>query len=151
MISEHVIGRRGRTDAIGSMRKLAPKTPWWLVGAAGVAAAFLIMAFYTEVAGWVFAYIVKAVISLFQGAAGELASTDARAEVRYAPALRLRHVDQSSRGLADGAPLLEQAEARVGRVAAGRLLAGAGVPPRAWASPPAPGWRSRSRRTPTCG
>ncbi|NLG08709.1 MAG: ABC-F family ATP-binding cassette domain-containing protein [Deinococcales bacterium] len=68
--------------------------------------------------------------------AGELASTDARAEVRYAPALRLRHVDQSSRGLADGAPLLEQAEARVGRVAAGRLLAGAGVPPRAWASPP---------------
>lgn len=76
MISEHVIGRRARTDAIGSLRKLAPGSVWWLVGAAGVAAAFLIMAFYTEVAGWVFAYIVKAVISLFQGAAGELASTD---------------------------------------------------------------------------
>ena len=76
MISEHVIGRRARTDAIGSLRKLAPRTPWWLVGAAGVAAAFLIMAFYTEVAGWVFAYIVKAIVSLFQGAAGELASTD---------------------------------------------------------------------------
>jgi NSS family neurotransmitter:Na+ symporter len=75
MISEHVIGRRGRTDAIGSMRKLAPKTPWWLVGAAGVLAAFLIMAFYTEVAAWLFAYIVKTIISMFQGSAGALAST----------------------------------------------------------------------------
>ncbi len=75
MISEHVIGRRGRTDAIGSMRKLAPKTPWWLVGAAGVLAAFLIMAFYTEVSAWLFAYIVKTIISMFQGSAGALAST----------------------------------------------------------------------------
>ncbi|NLS75938.1 MAG: sodium-dependent transporter [Chloroflexi bacterium] len=61
MIAEHVMGRTARADAITTLRKLAPGKLWWLVGAAGVLASFLIMAFYTEVAGWVFAYIVKAV------------------------------------------------------------------------------------------
>lgn len=62
MISEQMLGRRARADAISTMVKLAPrKQPWWLVSAAGVLAAFLIMAFYTEVAGWVFAYVFKAI------------------------------------------------------------------------------------------
>lgn len=69
MISELVIGRRARANAITSLKKLAPKQPWWLVGAAGVLAAFLILAYYTEVAAWVFAYILRS-------ASGALASTD---------------------------------------------------------------------------
>ena len=61
MISEIMIGRRAKADAITALRRLAPaRQPWWLVGAAGVLAAFLILAFYTVVAGWVFAYIFKA-------------------------------------------------------------------------------------------
>lgn len=61
MISELSIGRAARSDAITSLQKLSPrKAPWWLIGAAGGLAAFLILAFYTEVAGWVFAYIFKA-------------------------------------------------------------------------------------------
>lgn len=69
MISELVIGRRARADAVTSFQKLAPKQPWWLIGASGALAAFLILAFYTEVAGWVLAYVVKA-------ASGALASND---------------------------------------------------------------------------
>jgi NSS family neurotransmitter:Na+ symporter len=70
MISEQMLGRKARKDAITTLRDLAPKKqPWWLVGAAGVLAAFLIMAFYTEVAGWVFAYIYKSAL-------GGLLSTD---------------------------------------------------------------------------
>jgi len=70
MISEQMLGRKARKDAISTLRDLSPKKqPWWLVGAAGVLAAFLIMAFYTEVAGWVFAYI-------FKSAAGGFLSTD---------------------------------------------------------------------------
>lgn len=62
MISEHVIGRTARGNAVASLRRLAPAGQlWWLVGAAGILASFLIMAFYTEVAGWVFAYIFKSI------------------------------------------------------------------------------------------
>ncbi|MHB9034190.1 MAG: sodium-dependent transporter, partial [Anaerolineae bacterium] len=69
MISELAIGRKAHANAITSLRRLAPGKAWWLVGAAGALAAFLILAFYTEVAGWVFAYI-------FKSASGALASTD---------------------------------------------------------------------------
>jgi len=69
MISEHVMGRKARADAITTLQKLAPGSAWWLIGAAGVLSAFLIMAFYTEVAGWVFAYVIKAL-------SGSLLSTD---------------------------------------------------------------------------
>jgi len=70
MMSEHMLGRRAGKDAINTMRDLAPRRqPWWLIGAAGGLAAFLIMAFYSEVAGWVFAYVFKA-------ASGSILSTD---------------------------------------------------------------------------
>lgn len=69
MISELALGRRARADAITSLQKEASGKPWWLIGAAGVLSAFLILAFYTEVAGWVFAYIFKSI-------SGGLLSTD---------------------------------------------------------------------------
>ena len=70
MISEQMLGRRARANAIGTLQKLAPRRqPWWLIGVAGCLAAFLIMAFYTEVAGWVFAYIFKSLT-------GTILSTD---------------------------------------------------------------------------
>jgi neurotransmitter:Na+ symporter, NSS family len=69
MITEQALGRRARSDAVNSLRKIAPGKPWWLIGAMGVLSAFLIMAFYTEVAGWVLAYVFKA-------ASGTLLSTN---------------------------------------------------------------------------
>jgi len=71
MISEIMMGRAARANAFGTMRKLSPskKAPWWLIGAAGALSAFLILAFYTEVAGWVFAY-------LFKSLGGNILSTD---------------------------------------------------------------------------
>ena len=70
MISEIAMGRKARANAITTLRTLAPAgRPWWLVGASGVLAAFLILAFYTVVAGWVFAYIFKSI-------SGALLSTD---------------------------------------------------------------------------
>lgn len=65
--------------------------------------------------------------------AGAKPSIDPASELRYANALRLRYVGQVDRGLTDGATLWDQAAERVGTVAAGRLLAEAGLPPRAWA------------------
>ena len=59
MVAEQMLGRKGRGDAVSTFKRLSPKTLWWLIGASGVLAAFLIMAYYTEVAGWVFAYFFK--------------------------------------------------------------------------------------------
>lgn len=70
MISEMMMGRSARANAITTWKKVAPSQPlWMLVGVAGVLAAFAIMAFYTDVVGWVFSYIVQA-------ASGALNSTD---------------------------------------------------------------------------
>lgn len=70
MISEIMLGRRAKADAITTLARLAPpRQPWWLIGVAGTVSAFLILAFYTEVAAWVFAYIFKA-------ATGSLLSTN---------------------------------------------------------------------------
>lgn len=60
MLSEHLIGRNTRANAVGAFKVLEPRRPWFLVGGAGVVSAFLIMAFYTTVVGWVYAYIFKA-------------------------------------------------------------------------------------------
>ena len=69
MLSEHLIGRNTKANAVGAFKVLQPRKPWFLVGGAGVLSAFLIMAFYTSVAGWIYAYIFKA-------ASGSLLSTN---------------------------------------------------------------------------
>lgn len=65
MLSEHLIGRHTKANAVGAFKALQPRRPWFLVGGAGVLSAFLIMAFYTTVAGWVYSYIFKAASGIF--------------------------------------------------------------------------------------
>lgn len=63
MIAEVLLGRRGRQSPINSMRVLAAaeglKPYWGLVGWLGVCAGFLILSFYSVVAGWSVAYIFE--------------------------------------------------------------------------------------------
>ena len=62
MVSEFYIGRRTRKNAVGAFKVLTgnPGTPWKGIGLMGVAAAYLIMFFYSDVAGWVYFYCFKA-------------------------------------------------------------------------------------------
>jgi len=61
MMAEISLGRTAKANPISTLQTLAPKgQPWWLIGAAGMLAAFLIMSFYSEVVAWVFAYVAKA-------------------------------------------------------------------------------------------
>ncbi len=60
MLSEFSIGRRAQLNAMGSFKKLAPKTPWYLVGSLGIVTAFAILAFYSSVAGWTLEYLLEA-------------------------------------------------------------------------------------------
>lgn len=68
MISEFVIGRRSHSNPIGAFRLLSGKRSVWpVVGYLGVLCAFLILAFYTTVAGWTLGYLGKSVANHFAG------------------------------------------------------------------------------------
>lgn len=67
MLSELAIGRRAQQNVYGAFRKLAPNRPWYLIGLMGVVAAFMIMAFYTVVAGWTLEYLYQSFIGGFHG------------------------------------------------------------------------------------
>lgn len=68
MVVEHVIGRRMRLNAVNAYGRVVPGQKFWsAIGWMGLAAAVLIMAFYTDVAGWVFAYVFKSFGAFFTG------------------------------------------------------------------------------------
>ncbi|HYD97274.1 MAG TPA: sodium-dependent transporter [Noviherbaspirillum sp.] len=70
MIAEIALGRKAKANPITALQTLAPgRLPWWLIGASGMLAAFLILSFYSEVVAWVFAYVAKSV-------AGSVLSSD---------------------------------------------------------------------------
>ena len=52
MIAEFLIGRRSRANTARAYQKLAPGTHWRWVGRMGVLAGFLILGYYSVVAGW---------------------------------------------------------------------------------------------------
>ncbi|WP_378955289.1 sodium-dependent transporter [Pelosinus sp. sgz500959] len=73
MLSEFYIGRKTRKNAVGALEQLKPKTAWKSIGIMGVAAAYIIMFFYSCVAGWVYYYLFKAVKGDFVGVTMEAA------------------------------------------------------------------------------
>lgn len=60
MIAELLIGRSTRSNAYRAFKILSPNRFWWITGGLGIVAAATILSFYSDVAGWVFAYIFKA-------------------------------------------------------------------------------------------
>lgn len=71
MLSEFLIGRSAQRNPIGAYKRLAPNTKWPLVGYFGLIAAFLILAFYSTVAGWTLEYLYQAISQGFKGKNGE--------------------------------------------------------------------------------
>jgi len=76
MMSEILIGRRGRRNPIATMQILgeeeAGQMKWGIAGIVGVLGGFIILSFYSVIAGWTMAYVFKA-------GANEFANTDAAA------------------------------------------------------------------------
>ncbi|MCX7922662.1 MAG: sodium-dependent transporter [Clostridia bacterium] len=75
MLSEFYIGRKTRKNVVGAFEQLKPGTPWNSIGLMGVVASYLIMFFYSCVAGWVYSYVFKAIRGDFSGITPELANT----------------------------------------------------------------------------
>lgn len=67
MITEFFIGRRSRRNAAGAFKVMAPGTRWSFIGYNGVWAAFLILGFYSVVAGWTLEYMLQAVTGSLSG------------------------------------------------------------------------------------
>lgn len=69
MIAETMLGRRGRQSPINTMRTLADEAKasgvWPYVGWLGVAAGFLILSYYSVIAGWAMVYIIKMSSGIF--------------------------------------------------------------------------------------
>ena len=71
MMAEVMIGRRGRQSPINTMRTLAKEEKanphWKWLGWAGVLAGFLILSYYSVIAGWALAYVFRTGSGLFTG------------------------------------------------------------------------------------
>lgn len=61
MVTEITLGKKTQKNPVGAFKALAPNTPWWLVGALGVCTGFVILSYYSVVAGWSLAYIFRAI------------------------------------------------------------------------------------------
>ncbi len=71
MMAEILLGRRGRRNPVETMRILgdeeAGQPSWAVVGLSGVIAGFIILSFYSTIAGWTMAYTIKAASGSFVG------------------------------------------------------------------------------------
>ena len=72
MMAETMLGRRSRQNPINTMITLADEAEadknWHYLGWMGVTAGFLILSYYSVIAGWASAYVLKALTGSFFGA-----------------------------------------------------------------------------------
>jgi NSS family neurotransmitter:Na+ symporter len=71
MMAEIMLGRRGRQSPINTMATLSKEEgaikQWSLIGWSGVLAGFLILSYYSVIAGWALAYVFRAAWGEFNG------------------------------------------------------------------------------------
>jgi NSS family neurotransmitter:Na+ symporter len=71
MMSEILIGRRGRRNPVATMALLGEEEGhsrrWRWVGAMAVVAGILVLSYYSVVAGWTLAYVQKSMFGVFVG------------------------------------------------------------------------------------
>ncbi|MBN2616886.1 MAG: sodium-dependent transporter [Spirochaetales bacterium] len=67
LISEMLIGRRSRKNAVESFALLSGRKGWKIPGGIALATSFLILAFYGVVAGWTLNYVRLTLIGKFHG------------------------------------------------------------------------------------
>lgn len=80
MLSEMIIGRHARRSAPTAMRNLAVETGaggyWQIVGWMGLLALLLVLSFYSVIAGWTAAYLIKSVSGSLSGLSPEEVGRD---------------------------------------------------------------------------
>ena len=67
IIVELTLGRRSQKNILGTFLTLAPGSKWWLAGLFGLIAVFVILSFYSVIAGWAAIYFVASLLGIFNG------------------------------------------------------------------------------------
>lgn len=71
MLTEFSLGRKGGSDAVGSLKNVGAPKIWWGVGGMAILASYLILCFYMVVAGWTFEYLWQSITGhLYEPVAG---------------------------------------------------------------------------------
>lgn len=65
LIAEILLGRTTQRNPVGAFKKLSNSKFWIGVGGMGVVSGFLILSFYTVIAGWSIGYVVEAIVGNF--------------------------------------------------------------------------------------
>jgi len=80
MMAEILLGRRGRRNPVATMQILGEEESghanWRFLGLVGVLGGFIILSFYSVIAGWTVAYIFKAASGSFVDADAEVLSAE---------------------------------------------------------------------------
>lgn len=79
MMAELALGRRSQRNCVGAFRALTPGSRWPLVGGLGVLTSFVILSYYSVIAGWALGYVGLAATGRLdgQGTAGLTRTFDA--------------------------------------------------------------------------
>lgn len=77
MLTEFVIGREGRDGPVGSIEKItgSKKSPFVIAGYTGTISTFLILSFYSVIAGWSLHYLATTIVTGFSKFAAADADT----------------------------------------------------------------------------
>ena len=67
LMAELALGRRAKRNAVDAFAAIRPGTRWTGVGALALMASFLILSYYAVIAGWVLAYVFKALAGSLGG------------------------------------------------------------------------------------
>lgn len=71
MIAEIMIGRRGRQNPVNTLRSLAQEenksNSWRMIGWIGIIAGFIILSYYSVIAGQAIAYVFRSFAGVFEG------------------------------------------------------------------------------------
>jgi len=65
LLMELALGRKTEKDPVGAYKAVDRTGAFWVAGGLGVLAGFVILSFYSVVAGWCIAYVVKAAGGVF--------------------------------------------------------------------------------------
>ncbi len=80
MMSEVLLGRRGRRNPMSTMRILGQEESgnrhWQLIGVGGLLASFLILSYYSVIGGWTLHYVVLAARDTFIDANAEILQSE---------------------------------------------------------------------------